>query len=678
MSAEQRLADRPEELAAFADGGGRAPEGPAVDLVDLFGFEDFAPRNRLEQLLVNYANERLQAFHYQQRFGALADQCRRENVAFEPPRHEGNAGCVRLLDGPKGVLGILEDEAARGPLETSDAGFLDKLFAAFTGPMGQRLNPYFGKPKSPAAAAAMFNISHYAGEVSYSVAGAIRKNQRQVRPELFTRLESSSAHRPIRDFLRFARAAAPSDTPALSKIFRAQLSALLASLAPLRTHWIRCVKPNAFKRAGSFAGGDVLRQVRATGVLPVIRLLQAGPAAFPFREFADEFGAVLAGGRARDHRGRLPPGRDLRAECADIMAAAELPASEAQVGALSLAFATGRAVEALRGMVHRVRLAAVQRLVRVSRGAKDRVRCFIDSVRSQRSELVKQRAARQAHARRQLELRDRKRREHEAADAAATAAKLAQIDSRLSAMSRLEADRRAYRNHVQSELSTWSRSVIASQKQWQASHAEWCTDREVEAKAETALLSAHQKAHDARLAALEQKRRRDQAWAEAKLTRKAEAAAAESDRRRALAGQRNRDGYKRALVEEEYQAARECQREMRRNRRIIEEELRLEAELSREKAASKLQKSRDRIAEAQRSRALLSFERRSAELRKSARELEFEAKKNAWQAAETEQAALILSALNTPGGEATLLADAASSPQAAVLLRDVQRAASMS
>ncbi|KAJ9441279.1 Myosin heavy chain [Diplonema papillatum] len=386
-----------------ADGGGRAPEGPAVDLVDLFGFEDFAPRNRLEQLLVNYANERLQAFHYQQRFGALADQCRRENVAFEPPRHEGNAGCVRLLDGPKGVLGILEDEAARGPLETSDAGFLDKLFAAFTGPMGQRLNPYFGKPKSPAAAAAMFNISHYAG----------------------------------------------------------------------------------------------------------------------------------------------------------------MPAS-------------------------------------------------------------------------------------------------------------------LFMNHVQSELSTWSRSVIASQKQWQASHAEWCTDREVEAKAETALLSAHQKAHDARLAALEQKRRRDQAWAEAKLTRKAEAAAAESDRRRALAGQRNRDGYKRALVEEEYQAARECQREMRRNRRIIEEELRLEAELSREKAASKLQKSRDRIAEAQRSRALLSFERRSAELRKSARELEFEAKKNAWQAAETEQAALILSALNTPGGEATLLADAASSPQAAVLLRDVQRAASMS
>ncbi|KAJ9434683.1 putative myosin heavy chain MYA2-related, partial [Diplonema papillatum] len=85
-----------------ADGGGRAPEGPAVDLVDLFGFEDFAPRNRLEQLLVNYANERLQAFHYQQRFGALADQCWRENVAFEPPRHEGNAGCVRLLDGPKG------------------------------------------------------------------------------------------------------------------------------------------------------------------------------------------------------------------------------------------------------------------------------------------------------------------------------------------------------------------------------------------------------------------------------------------------------------------------------------------------------------------------------------------------------------------------------------------------
>ncbi|KAJ9444807.1 hypothetical protein DIPPA_26788, partial [Diplonema papillatum] len=68
---EQRLADRPEELAAFADGGGRAPEGPAVDLVDLFGFEDFAPRNHLEQLLVNYANERLQAFHYQQLFGAL-------------------------------------------------------------------------------------------------------------------------------------------------------------------------------------------------------------------------------------------------------------------------------------------------------------------------------------------------------------------------------------------------------------------------------------------------------------------------------------------------------------------------------------------------------------------------------------------------------------------------------
>ncbi|KAJ9441684.1 hypothetical protein DIPPA_15881 [Diplonema papillatum] len=209
-----------------------------------------------------------------------------------------------------------------------------------------------------------------------------------------------------------------------------------------------------------------------------------------------------------------------------------------------------------------------------------------------------------------------------------------------------------------------TRSVIASQKQWQASHAEWCTTK---AKAETALLSAI-------------RRRTTLGWprwsCETKHgPRRSLPGRRRPQRRAAVAGQRNRDGYKRALVEEEYQAARECQSEMRRNRRIIEEELRLEAELSREEAASKLQKSRDRISEAQRSHALLSFERRSAELRKSARELELEAKKNAWQAAETEQAALILSALNTSGGETTLLADAASSPQAAVLLRDVQRAA---
>ena len=52
---------------------------------------------------------------------------------------------------------------------------------------------------------------------------------------------------------------------------------LLLSFADARRpHFVRCVKPNASKKANSFAAKEVSRQLKYAGVLETVRIRQVG------------------------------------------------------------------------------------------------------------------------------------------------------------------------------------------------------------------------------------------------------------------------------------------------------------------------------------------------------------------------------------------------------------------
>lgn len=68
--------------------------------------------------------------------------------------------------------------------------------------------------------------------------------------------------------------------------FRASLQALVSDLDRTQPHYIRCVKPNSSKLPGAFASGEVLKQLRYSGMMEAIRIRREG---YALREDHESF-----------------------------------------------------------------------------------------------------------------------------------------------------------------------------------------------------------------------------------------------------------------------------------------------------------------------------------------------------------------------------------------------------
>ena len=67
--------------------------------VDIYGFENFESRNGFEQLLINYANEKLQAHFNQHIFKIEQAEYTSEGIDWSYISFNDNAPCVELIDG---------------------------------------------------------------------------------------------------------------------------------------------------------------------------------------------------------------------------------------------------------------------------------------------------------------------------------------------------------------------------------------------------------------------------------------------------------------------------------------------------------------------------------------------------------------------------------------------------
>lgn len=76
--------------------------------------------------------------------------------------------------------------------------------------------------------------------------------------------------------------------------FKLSLQALVADLEMTQPHYIRCIKPNPSKAQNSFVAGDVLKQLRYSGMMEAIRIRREG---YALREdhqsFYDRFSVLL-------------------------------------------------------------------------------------------------------------------------------------------------------------------------------------------------------------------------------------------------------------------------------------------------------------------------------------------------------------------------------------------------
>ena len=119
--------------------------------------------NSIDQLLINYTNERLQQFFNHHMFILEQEEYKKEGIEWEFIDFGMDLqASIDLIEKPMGLLSILEEECMFP--KASDKTFIDKLNQAHLGK--SKAYGKASKPKKPGVIQAHFELHHYAGSVS--------------------------------------------------------------------------------------------------------------------------------------------------------------------------------------------------------------------------------------------------------------------------------------------------------------------------------------------------------------------------------------------------------------------------------------------------------------------------------------------------------------------------------
>ncbi|CAJ1353413.1 unnamed protein product [Effrenium voratum] len=152
-------------------------------VLDIAGFESFE-HNSLEQLFINLSNEILQKHFNEHFFTMELQEYEAEGISVGVDvKYQDNTDIVSLINAKGGILSILDDEALIP--KTTDQTFASKVTKAH--------GSHPRMVKSKMGGDVKFGIKHFAGEVTYGVAGFLEKNVAKLPEEAATLLASSSS-----------------------------------------------------------------------------------------------------------------------------------------------------------------------------------------------------------------------------------------------------------------------------------------------------------------------------------------------------------------------------------------------------------------------------------------------------------------------------------------------------
>ncbi|KAJ3605540.1 hypothetical protein NHX12_027585 [Muraenolepis orangiensis] len=157
-----------------------------IGVLDIAGFEIF-DYNSMEQLCINFTNEKLQQFFNHHMFVLEQEEYKKEGIIWEFIDFGMDlAACIELIEKPMGIFSILEEECMFP--KASDGSFKNKLYEQHLGK-----NRAFEKPKpAKGKAEAHFSLVHYAGTVDYNVTGWLDKNKDPLNDSVLQLYQKSS------------------------------------------------------------------------------------------------------------------------------------------------------------------------------------------------------------------------------------------------------------------------------------------------------------------------------------------------------------------------------------------------------------------------------------------------------------------------------------------------------
>ncbi|XP_058482974.1 unconventional myosin-XIX [Solea solea] len=280
-----------------------------IGVLDVYGFECFHINN-LEQLCINYANEKLQQHFVAHYLRAQQEEYVSEGLQWSFVKYQDNQSCLDLIEGsPVSVFSLL-NEASR----LNRASDANTFRARLEKELRENINISWDKFST----VPHFTVAHYAGKVDYHIEGMVEKNKDPVPPELISLLEKSE-----NSLLHQIFSEKETDnvtSKGLSKVtvvskFKNSLESLMKILHTTTPHYTRCIKPNPDCKPLTFKKEEVIMQLEACGIVETIHISAAGfPIRIPFRSFIQRYRLIAKHSRLKSQSHFS----DLEADSSDI------------------------------------------------------------------------------------------------------------------------------------------------------------------------------------------------------------------------------------------------------------------------------------------------------------------------------------------------------------------------
>ncbi|KAF3693356.1 Unconventional myosin-VIIa [Channa argus] len=251
-----------------------------IGLLDIFGFENFTI-NSFEQLCINFANENLQQFFVRHVFKLEQEEYNLEHINWQHIEFTDNQDALDMIAiKPMNIISLI-DEESRFPKGT-DTTMLNKLN------FQHKLNTNYIPPKNNYET--QFGIHHFAGVVYYET----RERVIITDPMAF-----------VRDLLLCGvgaitclcgKANCVNSFHRIIIQFKRSLELLMRALSVCQPFFVRCIKPNEYKKPMLFDRELCVRQLRYSGMMETIRIRRAGyPIRYTFVEFVDRYRVLMPG-----------------------------------------------------------------------------------------------------------------------------------------------------------------------------------------------------------------------------------------------------------------------------------------------------------------------------------------------------------------------------------------------
>ncbi|VDC05805.1 unnamed protein product [Peniophora sp. CBMAI 1063] len=237
-----------------------------IGILDIFGFEIFKD-NSFEQLCINYVNEKLQQIFIELTLKTEQEEYAAEQIKWTPIKYFDNKIVCDLIEErrPPGIFAALNDATATAHADPAAA---DQSFIQRTA--GLASNPHFE------ARGNKFVVKHYAGDVTYNVAGMTDKNKDALVKDIYDLIGVSG-----NSFLQglFTDRPDPNSKkrpPSAGDRIKASAGALVENLSRAQPSYIRTIKPNQNRSATEYDDKAILHQIKYLGLQENIRVRRAG------------------------------------------------------------------------------------------------------------------------------------------------------------------------------------------------------------------------------------------------------------------------------------------------------------------------------------------------------------------------------------------------------------------